>query len=106
MSFCLFCHEMTDEIFAESKNKGTLVFLPELSVAKCCTSGGMAAGYESSDTPLHLQYARHGQVSCIGCWMCRSHSMLTWTPCILCVLGRTRKSVHGTRMPPPIVFTL
>ena len=33
MSFCLFCHEMSDKIFAESKNKGTLVFLPELNVA-------------------------------------------------------------------------
>ena len=56
-------------IYAELKIRGTLLWR--------CTSGGMTADSESSDTP-YLQYGR--QVSCMCCCTSMLHPILTWTP--------------------------
>ena len=51
--------------------------------------GVTTADSESSDTPYHLQYGR--QVSYMCCFTCMIHPILTWTPYLVCVLGKIKK---------------
>ena len=70
---------------------GTLVFLQESGKA-LQENWRMTADSESRDMPYHLEYVR--QVLCMSCCTWRSHMILTWTPYLLCVLGKTKNKIQ------------